>query len=63
MPKKKVKDVTIEELRRICIKNNDSCSKCPFTIVDVCCFSPSSISQEDLEKEVEVKRKYAKKED
>ena len=50
---KKIKDLTIKELKEIC-SNYDFCDNCPLNKTKVCCASPYHITTKDLEIEVEV---------
>lgn len=48
--KKKIKDLTLEELYKMCI--NYKCAKCPFADYDECPRFDNKL-KDDLEKEVE----------
>lgn len=49
--KKKIKDLTLEECKKIC-ENNNTCTICPMGTV--CYQTPIYYEDEDLEQEVEV---------
>lgn len=53
MPRKKIKDLTLEEQKKICLKNK--CNKdCPLAFINICIHTPYSFREEDLEKEIDV---------
>ena len=59
--KKKIRDLTLEEYKKFCIKYNDVCEKCPFRLV-VCCITSNNLwinhkdiySDKFLDQEIEV---------
>ena len=59
--KKKLRDLTMEEYKKFCMKYNDVCAKCPFRLV-VCCITADNLwinnkdlySDKFLEQEIEV---------
>lgn len=59
--KKKLRDLTIEEYKKFCMKYNDVCAKCPFSLV-ICCITSNNLwiyhkdlySDKFLDQEIEV---------
>ena len=50
--KKKIKDLTVSELRQICFCHEDACKTC--IIKKVCCQVPSQLPRNELNREIEL---------
>ena len=52
--KKKIKELTIEEIANECKKRHRGCGKCPLQEHQWCCMGQLNMTKKELESEVEI---------